>query len=290
MEVLSAAGRKGVIYNLATNKNAAEWALCEANIAYAAQHGHHIGLHLYFDENTEHYAGAWAWLPLLKKYGGNWCLTEVGYLRTIFDANHGWINKLSQGRYDFLAAWFLADVRGRAGRNLPVMWYSLDDWPIGDEGRVSGTGLWRASLFIQALSALNQSYRVEETPPVTTIPPISSAPALMQVNAIKGLKIHSAPTLAAPVTGQLAYKQFVTAYLQPSDLQEDNYNWVRINFPTSGQWVARNYLSPVTTDPPPANDNTVTLTATEAAEVRAAAQRILALVPEVKPSSNGGGF
>lgn len=171
---LNAIGKKGVIYNLSTNKATGIWEAARENIWLAVAGGHAVGVHLYDD--GAHLDGAYSWLDLKHELGGQWMFTEIGFLRSIFDANKGWRGDgLSEANYAFLMrkhARFAYDER------MPMMWFSLEHWPLGDEGRANGTGLIDSDVLIDTLAALNAEYPLRDIIPVQ--PPAPPSPAAPQ--------------------------------------------------------------------------------------------------------------
>lgn len=212
--------RKVVANNYSTHRSAKQWEDARPTIAYAVQHGHAIGVHVYSRHLSE--PDALVFLPLKQRYNGVWIVTEFGYA---LDAHHGWRGTLSQQQYaDFCAAWLPTFAR----ENMPVLLFSYDHWTANEEGKAHGFGVNDAPEFLSALAVLNAKYPLQETVPVPPTPyPPGALPAAVLVNQTAGLKLRPNPTVTQKELRIMAYREQVTRYAQPM-VVADGYAWYRV--------------------------------------------------------------
>lgn len=156
---------KLLIYNHATNKSRAIWDACRPNVELAVNTGHAIGVHLYDD--LDHLDGAYEWLDLKRAVGGLWMFTEIAYIRSIFDANKGWRNHISDTEYAKLIE---RHALVASMHNMPTIWYSLEQWPLSDEGKQSGFEFGDNQVILDKMAALNAAYKISLPAPMPTPP------------------------------------------------------------------------------------------------------------------------
>lgn len=156
---------KFVLYSYGTNKDEAVWESAKANIELAARTGHAIGVHLYDD--GDHLDGAYHWLPIKRALGGLWMFTEIAYIKSIFNPFDGWIGNIDEARYIPMM-----ELHSKVAQreNMPTLWFSYDEWPIGGKHPFMLKGNAR---LIGELALLNvqHKYREGDTPPV--LPPVT---------------------------------------------------------------------------------------------------------------------
>lgn len=165
---------KLLIYNHSTNKNRALWEAGRGNIELAANTGHAIGVHLYDD--LDHLDGAYDWVDIKRAVGGLWMFTEIAYIRSIFDANKGWRNHIPDTEYAVLLErhTIVASIH-----NMPAIWYSLEQWPLSDEGKQSGFEFGDNEVLLSKMASLNAIYKISLPAPVPappTSPPVVVPP------------------------------------------------------------------------------------------------------------------
>jgi hypothetical protein len=172
MAYLDRIGRKGCFDNFSTNMHYDRWMENYDNLQAAARGGHAIGAHFYPDGT--HDSGGMDFLRVREQVGGLWLLTEFAYIQSIFDANRGWLGKLSVDDYRaFMRRW----SEWAALHNLPLLWFSYEHWPNSAEGRASGFGLIDTPPLIDELAALNTRHTFKEVRPMPEypFPPVGAA-------------------------------------------------------------------------------------------------------------------
>jgi len=135
LDAANALGVKVCALNLATHKNAAEWAVVRPAIEKAAAEGHAIGVHVYLDGVTD--AGAWDWLPLMREVGGLWVCTEFGYIRRIQEPHRGWRGRMTETE---LGVWAEINAQPLVEANVPILWFAWDHWGAEKEERETWCG------------------------------------------------------------------------------------------------------------------------------------------------------
>lgn len=287
-----AIGRKLVIYNFSTNKAVGIWEAARENIRLALAGGHAVGVHLYDD--GAHLGGAYAWLDMKHELGGQWMFTEIGFLRSIFDANKGWRGGgLTEANYAFLMrkhSQFAHDER------MAQIWFSLEHWPIGDAGKATGTGLIDSDVLIDTLAALNTEYPLREVVPVQ--PPAPGHPAVPQGEGQRVTLGQGDTWLRAAPEGKqirLIAKGAQLVIYPATKFTTGGIDWYVVDADPAkaggelgwmGQWhtVFSEQFIPVTPTPdepteptPPPADTPVTLTRAQVAMLRDAMQTMLDL-------------
>lgn len=243
MQYANKIGRKVCILNTATNKSREQYEACRANVVYARQHGHAVGIHIY--EDGAHDDGAYdGWLTLKREVGGLWIVTEYAPIQTIFDANTGWRAFMSPDQVSVFAgkrvAWF-------ANERMPVLWFSYDDWQPTDYGRAKGFGIWRENGLINRLAALNGIYKYREAeipvPQTPTYPKPEDLgePSEHVVTWVKNLYVNlrALPSASSADIGDVKAGDRVLA--RPLTWDGNGYKWARLERPAG--WIASELLT-----------------------------------------------
>lgn len=229
-------GRKLCIYNFGTNKSQADWLEGRANLDYAARNGHAIGAHFYPD--GQHDAGGMDFLKVREQVGGLWLLTEFAYIRSIFDANKGWIGKLSVEDYrHFMRRW----SAWAADHNLPLLWFAYEHWPNNAEGRASGFGLIDAPPLITELATLNTRHTFKEVRPMPdyTFPPDSAAwQRGTFASRADYANVRAQPATSATIAGRLDKTPQPGAWV-PTDVKEAAGTWHALKLDAGVQGYVR---------------------------------------------------
>lgn len=113
--------------------------------------GHIPGIHIYLDNNKEHEEGALLPLYYLLDIGVEPFITEFGYLRDIRDANHGHRGVMDDVQY---GEWLEEKIELLEGCKTYI--FSLDHWPLNEEGKQSGTGTIDMSKLFPILKVINE--------------------------------------------------------------------------------------------------------------------------------------
>lgn len=120
-------GRKACILNLATgNPEKHHWEILMPSLVYAADNGHIIGHHDYFDltvdRSLKYHVGRA--IPIMGKVGGKWAITELG-CAVGYHPERGWQGGLSQEAYSLE---ILRAAQIYWLHNVPVCVYSYGSW------------------------------------------------------------------------------------------------------------------------------------------------------------------
>lgn len=228
LDAANALGVKVCALNLATHKNAAEWAVVRPAIEKAAAEGHAIGVHVYLDGVTD--AGAWDWLPLMREVGGLWVCTEFGYIRRIQEPHRGWRGRMTETE---LGVWAEINAQPLVEANVPILWFAWDHWGAEKEERETGFGFNDAPKFMQRLGALNVAARWEDRLNAAVLT------GRILVNGNGKLNVRTQPKISASIVTTLA-SGTVVKYTEQRRLDEDQREWYRLIEPDgyAAAWVS----------------------------------------------------
>lgn len=229
-------GRKGCFDNFSTNMHYDRWMENRDNLQAAARGGHAIGAHFYPD--GQHDSGGMDFLRVREQVGGLWVLTEFAYIQSIFDANRGWLGKLSVDDYRaFMRRW----SEWAALRNIPLLWFSYEHWPNNAEGRASGFGLIDAPPLIAELAALNTRHTFKEVRPMPDYPfPPDSAAWKRGTFASRAdyANVRAQPATSATIAGRLDKTPQPGAWV-PTDVKEAAGTWHALKLDSGAQGYVR---------------------------------------------------
>lgn len=234
-------GRKAVIFNYATHKSKAQYAMSEAVIRRAIAGGHAMGVHVYESEIDFFDEGAYQWVDLYRQIGGLWLVTEFAYIDNIHVAERGFRVGLADEAHERLLK--LRAARFAALRT-PVAHFSYDQWPDTLEGASTGFG-WMDHRAVKAmLEAQNEVYTMTQSPTQQR-----------QATANAALNLRPTASTAQPQLVRIPAGATFTIWQQPVVLG-DGLSWVNASYEGKQGFVAVSVNGAATytvkeTEPPP---------------------------------------
>jgi len=240
LSVCEELGRKAVVFNYATHKSKAQYALSEPVIRRAIAGGHAMGVHVYESEIDSFDEGAYQWVDLYRQIGGLWLVTEFAWIESIHVAERGFRVGLADEAHErFLK---LRAARFAALRT-PAAHFSYDQWPDTPEGALNGFG-WIDHRAVKAmLQAQNEVYTMTQAPTQQA-----------QATANVALNLRPTPSTAQVQLVRIPAGATFTVWQQPV-LLGDGLSWVNASYDGKQGFVAVSVNGAVTyavkeTEPP----------------------------------------
>jgi hypothetical protein len=236
-------GRKAVVFNYATHKSKAQYALSEAVIRRAIAGGHAMGVHVYESAVDTFDEGAYQWIDLYRQIGGLWLVTEFAYIDNIHIAERGYrvgLEDEAHERFTRLRAARFAALR------TPVAHFAYDQWPDTPEGAATGFG-WQDNRFvIDMLAEQNEVYTMSPTP-------LDERQAV--VLSASGLNLRPTTSTAQQQLVKIPFNATFTVWLSPV-VEANGYQWVNARYGDQQGFVAVTVNGAATykikeTEPPP---------------------------------------
>lgn len=231
---------RGCLFNHSSNKYESQWAIHRDTIATAVARSDWIGFHLYDDLKEDHQAGAYGWRKLYNELRGRWACTEIAYIRDLTDAYHGHRNYLPDSLH---AALWTRHSAYFAPLGIPLCAYSLENWPVSDDGNQNGFGYLDNEPITKHFEFLNVTYLFLEVP--VNIEPVPAEPVGAGVNSTLGLSdmnFRSAPGRQATKLSSPKPKGtnliFYPESKYPSQGLFDGYIWYQVSINGKLGWMA----------------------------------------------------
>lgn len=266
MSACELGNRKACILNYSTHRSAADWKLSEPVVRRAINGGHAVGIHVYLNGSGQD-VGAWEWRRWQDELGGLWVVTEFGYIRDVRDAYKGWRGTITEAQH---ASFLRQHAREFSARKMPMLLFSYEHWPLNDEGRSTGFGVFDARQVMASIAAINRENTWSMPMATFNWGATNERTVTALATGLQYVNIRIQPNTRANKVGELRVGD--TKRVSANTTRTDGYDWQRIEHDGGYAYVASNLitwsaLSTPTPDPVPPTDPdaifTVGLTADE---------------------------